>query len=174
MPGTTQPTPSLSAILQTPAQFCSAETASDLAVAAYRRAVALTRFGEPVVGIAATCGLTSGKPKRGDHRVWVAAHGERGTQLFGLKLAKGPRGRAGEDAIASQVVVMQRATTTLPSLWPTTDPGSWPFCCLHCVVPTELPGASRSMRWRTPVALTLLCCPSWSCCPLLTAVRSCR
>jgi len=90
---------------KSPAQFCSAESATELAVAAYRRAVALTPFGEPVAGVAATCGLASGRPKRGDHRVWVAAHGEAGTEVYGLKLAKGRRGRAGEDAVASQVML---------------------------------------------------------------------
>jgi hypothetical protein len=56
------------AVLQEPTQYCSADTALSLAKAAYQRAAALTGFGSPVVGLAATCALASEPPKRGQHR----------------------------------------------------------------------------------------------------------
>eukprot|EP00192_Tetraselmis_astigmatica_P012783 CAMPEP_0117683236 /NCGR_PEP_ID=MMETSP0804-20121206/20250_1 /TAXON_ID=1074897 /ORGANISM="Tetraselmis astigmatica, Strain CCMP880" /LENGTH=416 /DNA_ID=CAMNT_0005493731 /DNA_START=199 /DNA_END=1449 /DNA_ORIENTATION=- len=91
---------------QEPEQFCSRETAVALALEAHRHAASLSSLGTPVVGLAATCGLISGpKPKRGDHRVWVAVHGNGVTTTYGLNLAKGARSRVGEDLIASQVVL---------------------------------------------------------------------
>lgn len=51
-----------------------AETGRRLARAAFKRAVALTPVGTPIVGLAATCALVSDSPKRGQHRCCVVAH----------------------------------------------------------------------------------------------------
>jgi hypothetical protein len=52
-----------------PATFASAETARDLAAAAYRQAAQLTPFGTPLVGVGCTCGLTTGRERRGEDKV---------------------------------------------------------------------------------------------------------
>jgi hypothetical protein len=46
-------------LLQEPSQYCSSETALQLAVAAYKRAAALTPFGTPVLGLGASCSLVT-------------------------------------------------------------------------------------------------------------------
>ena len=57
----------------TGAQVC-VETGRRLARVAFKRAVALTPVGTPIVGLAATCALVSDSPKRGQHRCYVVAH----------------------------------------------------------------------------------------------------
>lgn len=65
--------------MQEPSQYCSPETALDLAKAAFQRAAALSSFGTPIIGLGATAALASEPPKRGDHRVYIAAHTCHGT-----------------------------------------------------------------------------------------------
>src|SRR5262245_45817283 len=60
-----------------PEQFCSSHTARQMAMAAYRRAERLRSAEDdatfPVVGLGCTASLASDRPKRGPHRVHVAA-----------------------------------------------------------------------------------------------------
>lgn len=65
--------------MQEPSQYCSPETALDLAKAAFQRAAALSSFGTSIIGLGATAALASEPPKRGDHRVYIAAHTCHGT-----------------------------------------------------------------------------------------------
>src|SRR5262245_57190102 len=58
-------------------QFCSAAAARDMAVRALERARWLAP-GEAVVGVGCTASLATDRPKRGDHRLHVAAHGAAG------------------------------------------------------------------------------------------------
>ncbi|OSX77595.1 hypothetical protein BU14_0142s0006 [Porphyra umbilicalis] len=89
-----------------PASAASAATARALAAAAYRRAVALAPPGSDVVGVGATAALVAAAPRRGDHRVYVAARSRSGVAAYGLTLAKGAgRGRVGEDEVASRLVL---------------------------------------------------------------------
>jgi hypothetical protein len=83
-----------------PASYCSAAVTLDLAVRARERAAHLA-LGETVIGIGCTASLRSDRPKRGDHRVHVAAATESGTIVLSLTLAKEQREREGEEAVAS-------------------------------------------------------------------------
>lgn len=90
---------------QEPEQYCSADAALALARAAYQRAVVLSRFGEPVVGLGASCALASEPPKRGEHRAYLAAAGGDGARLLSLRLAKGQRTRWQEEQLVSRALL---------------------------------------------------------------------
>ncbi|XP_020081149.1 uncharacterized protein LOC109704778 isoform X1 [Ananas comosus] len=51
-----------------PTQFTSQQTAEEMALVAYNRALKLSRPGLPVLGVGFTGSLASTHPKRGDHR----------------------------------------------------------------------------------------------------------
>jgi hypothetical protein len=83
-----------------------------MARAAYRRAAALTPFGTPVLGVAATCALASEPPKRGEHRAYVAAHDGVETTVAAVLLEKGARGRWAEDGAVSRVLLQVGAAAS--------------------------------------------------------------
>lgn len=117
-----------------PAQFCSQQTALDIARAAHRRARALVAaeaglvtssdsppegvdptvasdrhviqaLSAPCVGVGCTAALVSDRPKRGEHRAHVAACADDRTVLLDLTLAKDARSRWEEDELVSACVV---------------------------------------------------------------------
>ncbi len=88
-----------------PEQFVSQETALIMAKAAYRRALELQEDGSPVVGLACTAAIASDRPKRGQHRAYVATWDDAGWTSYSLQLAKGHRDRAGEEELVSKLVV---------------------------------------------------------------------
>jgi hypothetical protein len=102
-----------------PEQFVSAEAARDMARSAYRRAVHLRGTREtplpnpqyPVpspqslVGIACTATIATDRPKRGEHRCYVAAWTASGVTTYGLLLVKGLRDRPGEEDVVSRLVL---------------------------------------------------------------------
>jgi len=92
-----------------PAQFVSASTARDMAVAAYRRGARLCGGDRHLVGLGCTCALTSHPPKRGEHRCHVATFGARGFAEYVLTMEKGRRDRWEEDGLASALVVQALA-----------------------------------------------------------------
>ncbi|OAE31286.1 hypothetical protein AXG93_1962s1430 [Marchantia polymorpha subsp. ruderalis] len=84
-----------------PLQFVSRESAEDIALAAYNRALRLSmpgwylwkpfdhpQSGVPVAGIGFTGALASATPKRGDHRCYVAARTQTGLWECNLTLSK--------------------------------------------------------------------------------------
>lgn len=94
-----------------PEQFCDERTALAMAsVAAYRAgklvhpeptsAIATTPFG-----ISCTASLASDRPKRGDHRCFIAVQTDQLTTSYSLTLEKGGRSRAEEDALVGQLIV---------------------------------------------------------------------
>ena len=83
-----------------PAQFVSASTARDMAVAAYRRGARLCGGDRHLVGLGCTCALASQPPKRGEHRCHVATFGARGFAEYHLTMEKGRRDRWEEDGLA--------------------------------------------------------------------------
>jgi hypothetical protein len=87
-----------------PASYCSTATARLLARRARERAAWLAP-GEVVVGVGATASLRSDRPKKGDHRVHVAAQTARGALGLSLTLAKEQRDRGGEEEVASRLVL---------------------------------------------------------------------
>lgn len=87
-----------------PENYCSAGTGRDLARRAYERAVSLAP-GETVVGVGCTAGLATDRPKRGDHRFYIAVRTATGTSTYSLTLAKGARDREGEEAVLDAVLL---------------------------------------------------------------------
>jgi hypothetical protein len=87
-----------------PVSFCSAALTRDLAVRARQRAGHLAP-GERVVGIGCTASLRSDRPKRGEHRVHVAAASEAGSFVLSLTLAKEQRDREGEEEVVSRLAL---------------------------------------------------------------------
>ncbi|XP_050892837.1 uncharacterized protein LOC127098320 isoform X2 [Lathyrus oleraceus] len=55
-----------------PSQFCSQQTAEDMALLAYNRALKLSAPGSPVVGVGFTGSLASRRPKHGEHRFYMS------------------------------------------------------------------------------------------------------
>lgn len=94
-----------------PDQFCDERTALAMAsVAAYRAGKLLPKEPvSPVVtmpfGISCTASLASDRPKRGDHRCFIAVQTSRLTTSYSLTLEKGARSRAEEDALVGQLIV---------------------------------------------------------------------
>ncbi len=93
-----------------PEQACSRRTGLLLAAAAWQRALQLLQR-EPErqhavpVGLGCTASLASDRPKRGDHRCWVATHDARHTRCYHLTLTKGARTRAEEEDVVEQLVL---------------------------------------------------------------------
>ena len=88
-----------------PQSAASAATSEALAKAAYRQAAALSSFGTPIIGAAATCALATDRDRRGDHRAFVSIHTGSATRTYTLQLAKGARGRLEEDSLASKLIL---------------------------------------------------------------------
>jgi hypothetical protein len=91
-----------------PEQFCSQHTARLMAMAAYERARELAgndgRQGS-IAGIGCTASLVSDRPKRGAHRIHVAAQTGEFTAVASLELTKGARGRTQEEELAALLVL---------------------------------------------------------------------
>ena len=88
-----------------PGQMASLDTARDMARTAYERARRLAPPGVPIVGVGCTAALATDRPRRGEHRCFVAAWTERAATGYGVTLVKGLRDREREDEIASRLVV---------------------------------------------------------------------
>lgn len=103
-----------------PDQSCSEPTARAMAMAAWIRARELMRDGElmrarelstpasppPLVGLAATASLASASPKRGEHRIHVAAQTEGSTVSATLVLTKDQRDRKKEEWLAAKLILV--------------------------------------------------------------------
>ena len=76
-----------------------------MAKSAYRRALHLREGAAPVVGIACTATIATDRTKRGEHRCHIAAWHSSGVNTYNLTFIKGLRDRAGEDEIASKLVL---------------------------------------------------------------------
>jgi nicotinamide mononucleotide (NMN) deamidase PncC len=87
-----------------PEQFCSAETAAAMARRAAERASWLAPT-DTVAGVACTASLASDRPKRGEHRFFVAVETAERRLSLALTLAKGARDRLGEEAVVDAVML---------------------------------------------------------------------
>lgn len=94
-----------------PDQFVSAVTARDMARAAYRRGLRLREDDSPVVGLACTATIATDRPKRGDHRCFIAVWDEGQVRQVDLILDKGRRDRAGEEELVSRLVIQSLASS---------------------------------------------------------------
>ena len=88
-----------------PEQFVSEDTALIMARAASRRAERLREGNFPAVGLACTATIATDRPKRGEHRAFIATWDQAGWTSYSLRLTKGYRDRAGEEALVSNLVV---------------------------------------------------------------------
>ncbi len=93
-----------------PDQFCGVDTSRAMARRALERARWLAP-GTSTFGLGCTASLASDQPKRGDHRVHVSTAGRDLVRTWSLTLAKGARDRAGEETVASALVLHALART---------------------------------------------------------------
>jgi hypothetical protein len=101
----------------TPEQFCSAQTARLMAMAAYQRALRLasggsesaddaaSRVAVAPIGLGCTASLASDRPKRGNHRIYVAYQTSDTTAEYSLVLAKDRRTRIEEETAAAGLIL---------------------------------------------------------------------
>ncbi|KAF3634728.1 putative inactive leucine-rich repeat receptor-like protein kinase-like [Capsicum annuum] len=88
-----------------PAQAASSQTAEEMALLAYNRALKLSKPGSPVLGVGFTGALASARPKRGDHRFHVSTRTSDRFWTSTVTLTKGLRTREQEDAVSSQYLI---------------------------------------------------------------------
>ena len=112
-----------------PEQSASAQTAKDMARAAYKKAKSQLEDDSPPVGLACAATIATDRPKRGDHRAYVAACDEYGNTLYSLNLHKGLRDRAREEELVSRLLV--HALMLLSGLDSDVELGLTPGDCLE-------------------------------------------
>ena len=87
-----------------PEHFASERVALALAASAYRRAQALEPDA-PVFGLGCAASIATDRPKRGEHRAFVAAHSAFGTASYALTFTKGALTREGEERQVSLLML---------------------------------------------------------------------
>ncbi|PON86987.1 Rossmann-like alpha/beta/alpha sandwich fold containing protein [Trema orientale] len=88
-----------------PTQFCSQNTAEEMALLAYNRALKLSTPGSPVLGVGFTGSLASKRPKLGDHRFHLSTRTSDRLWVSTVTLSKGLRTREQEDFLSSQLLL---------------------------------------------------------------------
>lgn len=91
-----------------PDSYCSVETARLMAATAWWRACQFSEDGEataPKLGIACTASLASDRPKKGEHRCWIAVESARSSTVHSLTLTKGARDRTGEEQLVRCLIL---------------------------------------------------------------------
>ena len=107
-----------------PEQSAAADTARQMARAAYRKARAQLRDGSddsPPLGLACAAAIATDRPRRGEHRAFVATWSEEGTTTYSLRFHKGLRDRDGEEQAVSRLIVSALAAAS--GLQPDVDLG---------------------------------------------------
>jgi len=89
---------------QRPRQYVADDTARLMAGRAYTRARWLESEG-PMVGLACTATIITDRPKRGEHRAYIATWQPSRLSCRRLRLDKGARDRAGEENLVSRLIV---------------------------------------------------------------------
>jgi nicotinamide mononucleotide (NMN) deamidase PncC len=92
-----------------PAQACSEETATAMALQARQRTQELAPEATATVGLGATASLASDRPKKGKHRCHIAVVTDDGIDVTSIVLGKDRRGRAAEEDIVAQAIVIALA-----------------------------------------------------------------
>ncbi len=88
-----------------PEQSCSRETALAMSVVAYQRARQISADSDMAIGVGCTAALVSDRPKRGEHRAWIATQTMNATRLIELSLSKDMRDRAAEERLVADVLL---------------------------------------------------------------------
>jgi len=107
-----------------PEQFCVEETALAMAAVAYERACTLAPAGGDTapspIGLACTGSLVSDRPKKGEHRCYVATQTRTATASWSLVLEKGTRDRRTEETLVGRLILSALASSVglaqLPAL----------------------------------------------------------
>ena len=94
-------------------QACCEQTARAMAMAAWSRGRQLAPDADPcrLVGLGGTASLATDRPKRGPHRIHVAAQTAKVTRSITLKLQKGKRDRSQEESLAASMMLVSLAET---------------------------------------------------------------
>ena len=87
-----------------PEQFTSKRVAAALAARAHARAGVLAPDA-PVFGLGCTASIATDRPKRGEHRAFIAVRDAFGTSFYTPTLTKGERTRQGEEEVVSRLIV---------------------------------------------------------------------
>jgi hypothetical protein len=87
-----------------PTHYCSPETALALAERSWERARQRAP-GSSVLGLGCTASLATTRPKKGDHRFFVALLDDAQVLSTSLTLQKGQRDRAGEEAVVRAAIL---------------------------------------------------------------------
>jgi hypothetical protein len=89
-----------------PEQACSLETACDMAMAAFQRALALAPDDPgPRFGLGCTASLATSAPKRGAHRAHIALQTLTETRAWSIVFEKGARDRLGEERLLADIAL---------------------------------------------------------------------
>ena len=91
-----------------PESFASERVALALAQSAYRRAQVLAP-DTPVFGLGCAASIATDRPKRGEHRAFVAARSPLGTSSYALTFTKGALTRKGEERQVSLLTLQALA-----------------------------------------------------------------
>lgn len=94
-----------------PLQYTNQQTAEEMAILAYNRALKLSRPGWAVVGVGFTGTLASASPKFGDHRFCLSTRTSGRLWTSTICLIKGMRSREEEDIISSRFCLKAIADT---------------------------------------------------------------
>ena len=94
-----------------PEQSCGRETALAMSVVAYQRARQMSADSEMAIGVGCTAALVSDRPKRGEHRAWIATQTMNATRLVELSLSKGLRDRAAEERLVADALLQLLSET---------------------------------------------------------------
>ena len=89
-----------------PAQASSMETAVAMARRSRERAAMFAQAKANLVGLGATAGLVTDRPRQGEHRCHIAVATDDGTDVCSIVLAKGRRDRPGEEDLVARAVVL--------------------------------------------------------------------
>ncbi|KAK6146846.1 hypothetical protein DH2020_020715 [Rehmannia glutinosa] len=88
-----------------PSKFASRQTAEDMALMAYNRALKLSQPGFPALGVGFSGSLASTRAKLGDHRFHVSTRTSDQLWASTVTLSKGLRNREEEDKVSSQFLL---------------------------------------------------------------------
>ena len=95
----------------TPERNCDALTARRMAMTARERVCSAcpeisSADRNKIIGVGATSALVSDRPKRGEHRIHLAAVSASGALSIALTLEKGGRDRSGEERLAADLILL--------------------------------------------------------------------
>lgn len=88
----------------------SSDMAEAMAVACLARARSLAPDAESLLGVAVTAALASDRPKKGEHRAYLAIADHHGVVSRKVTLTKGELDRQGEDRVVADAVLAEVAT----------------------------------------------------------------